>query len=56
MWKSSLGDFSNVYILVNGTITITGTGADDAVIRLSKRNKAIVFRIFKRSSNCYANV
>ena len=28
MLKSSLCDYSDTYILVSGTITITGTGAD----------------------------
>ena len=30
MLKSSLCDYSDAYILVSGTITITGQGADDA--------------------------
>ena len=31
MLKSSLCDYSDAYILVKGTITITGAGADAAV-------------------------
>ena len=30
MIESNLCDYSEVYILVSGTITITGIGADDA--------------------------
>ena len=30
MLKSSLSDYSDVYILFKGTITITGAGDDDA--------------------------
>ena len=30
MLRSSLCDYSDVYILVSGTITITEAGADDA--------------------------
>ena len=30
MLRSSLYDYSDAYILVSGTITITGAGADDA--------------------------
>ena len=30
MFRSSLYDYSDVYILVSRTITITGAGADDA--------------------------
>ena len=33
MLKSSLCDYSNEYIFVNGTITITGAGADDTAKR-----------------------
>ena len=31
MLRSSLCDYSDAYILVNGTITIPGEGADDAI-------------------------
>ena len=34
MLKSSLCDYSDAYILVSGTITIDGTGADDNENRL----------------------
>ena len=30
MLKSSVCDYSDVYMLVGGTITVVGTGADDA--------------------------
>ena len=39
MLRSSLCDYSDAYILVSGTITITGAGADDAAKRLDERNK-----------------
>ena len=42
MLKSSLCNYSDAYILVSGTIIITGVGADDAGKRLDKRNKEIV--------------
>ena len=34
MQKSTLCDYSDAYILVSGTITITGAGADDNAKRL----------------------
>ena len=37
--KSILCDYNNTYILVNGTITITRTGADAAVQQADKRCK-----------------
>ena len=42
MLKSSLCNYSDAYILVSGTIIITGVGADDAGKRLDKSNKEIV--------------
>ena len=39
MSRSSLCDYSDVYILVKGTITITGTGNNDAARRLDERIK-----------------
>ena len=39
MLRSSLCDYADAYILVKGTITITGAGADDAAKRLDERNK-----------------
>ena len=42
MLKSSLCNYSDAYILVSGTIKITGVGADDAGKRLDKSNKEIV--------------
>ena len=39
MLKSSLCDYSDAYILVKGTITITGAGADAAARRADERDK-----------------
>ena len=41
---SSLCDYSDAYILVNGTITITGDGDDDNAKRLDEGNKGIIFK------------
>ena len=46
MLKSSLCDYSDAYILVSGTITITEAGADDAAKRLDERNKGAIFKNF----------
>ena len=37
MLRSSLCDYNGAYILVCGTITITGAGPDDAAKRLDKK-------------------
>ena len=44
MLRSRLCDYSDAYILVSGTITITGAGADDAAKRLDERNKGVIFK------------
>ena len=46
MLKSSLWDYSDAYILVSGTITIDGAGADDAAKPLDERNKGVIFKNF----------
>ena len=44
MLKSSLDDYSDGYILVSGTITIYGAGADDNAKRGDGRNKGVIFK------------
>ena len=44
MLRSSLCDYADAYILVKGTITITGAGNDDAAKRLDERNKGVIFK------------
>ena len=42
MLGSSLCDYSDSYVLVGGTITITGTVDDDAAKQLDERNKGVM--------------
>ena len=44
MLRSNICDYTDAYILVNGRITITGAGADDAAKGLDERNKGIIFK------------
>ena len=44
MLRSNLCDYADVYILLKGTMTITGAGNDDAAKRLDERNKGIIFK------------
>ena len=44
MLRSSLCGYADAYILVNGTITITGVGDDAAEKRLDERNKGVIFK------------
>ena len=52
MLKSSLCDYSNEYIFVNGTITITGAGADDTAKRLDERIKGVRFKNCAPFTDC----
>ena len=44
MLGSNLCDYADAYIYVNGTITITGDGNDDAGKGLDERNKGVIFK------------
>ena len=44
MLKSRLCDYSNAYLLVSGTVTIGGAGADDNAKRTDERDKGIMFK------------
>ena len=44
MLKSSLSDYSDAYILVKGTIIITGAGDDAAARQANERDKGVVFK------------
>ena len=43
MLKSSLCDYSDVYILMKRTITITGAGDDAAARQADEKNKVVIF-------------
>ena len=44
MLKSSLCDYSDAYILVKGTTTITGPGDDATARQADERNKGVIFK------------
>ena len=46
MLRSTLCINRDAYILVSGTITITGAGSNDAARRVDKRNKKVIFKNF----------
>ena len=45
MLTSNLCDYADAYILVKGTTTITGEGADDDAKQADERGKAVTFRV-----------
>ena len=52
MLRSSLCDYSDAYILVSGTITITRAEAYDGAKRLDKRNKGVIFKNSAPFTDC----
>ena len=52
--NSSLCDYSDAYILVKETITITG--ADDAVKRADNKNNGVIFKNCVPFSNCKSEI
>ena len=44
MLRSNLCDYADAYILVKGTITITGVGNDDAARHADERDKGVTFK------------
>ena len=45
MLRSNRCDYADSYILVKGTIAITGTGNDDAARQVDERNKGVNLKI-----------
>ena len=56
MLKSSLCDYSDAYILVKGTITITGAGDDVVARQADERDKGVVFKICAPFTNCISKI
>ena len=44
MLRSNLCNYADSYILVKGTITITGAGDDAAARQADERNKGVIFK------------
>ena len=56
MLRSNLCDYADEYILVKGTITITGDGNDDAEKRLDEINKGIMFKNCAPFTKCISRI
>ena len=56
MIRSNLYDYSDAYILVSGTITITGAGADDSEKQADERNKGVIFKNCAPFIECISNI
>ena len=56
MLRSSLSNYSDAYIFVSGTITITGAGADDAAKQLDERNKGVTCKNCAPFTDCISEI
>ena len=56
MLRSNLCDYADAYILVKGTITITGAENDDAAKRLDERNKGVIFNNCAPFTKCISRI
>ena len=56
MIRLNLSDYSDVYILVSGTITITGAEDNDAAKKADKTNKGVIFKNCAPFTNCISNI
>ena len=56
MLRSNLFDYADTYILVRGTITITGAGNDDAARQADERNKGVILKNCAPFTKCISRI
>ena len=56
MLRSNLCDYADAYIFVKGTITITGTGDDDATKQLDEGNNGVIFKNCAPFTKCISRI
>ena len=56
MLRSNLCDYADSYILVKGTITITGEGADAAAERTDERDEGVTFKNCAPFTKCISKI
>ena len=56
MLRSSLCDYADAYLLVKGTITITGAGDDAAARPEDKRNKGVISKNWAPFIKCISKI
>ena len=56
MLRSNLCDYADSYILVKGTITITGAGNDAAARLADERNKGVTFKNCAPFTKCISRI
>ena len=56
MIRSEICDYSDAYILVSKTITITGAGNDASAKRVGERNKGVIFKNCAPFTECISSI
>ena len=56
MLKSILCDYADAYILIKGTIKITGAGDAAAARRADERNKGVIFKKWAAFTKCISKI
>ena len=56
MLRSNLCNYTDSYILVKGTITITGAGDNDAARRADERDKGVIFKNCAPFTKCISRI
>ena len=56
MLRANLCDYADAYILVKGTITFTGAGADAAARQADKRDKSVIFKNCAPFTKCISRI
>ena len=56
MLRSNLYDYADSYILVKGTITMTGAGDDAAARQADERDKEVTFKNCAPFTNCISRI
>ena len=54
--RSNLHDYVDAYILVKGTIAVTGAGDDDAAKQLDERNKSVIIKNWAPFTKCISRI
>ena len=54
--RSNLCDYADAYILVKGTITITGDGDDDEEKQADERNKGVILKNCAPFTKCISRI
>ena len=56
MLRSTLWDYADAYILINGRITITGVGDDGAARQADERDKGVTFKDCAPFTKCISRI